>query len=158
MNNTSKKSVFNAVLAALVLLFAVLTALFAVVLNKNANLEKQVKSQNETINDLIDRVDEYENDYVFITVINTNGTASVYKSYIDLELSIMEVLLINGYLQNDFTSYDKENFFFADVLTDVIELKGNPEFYEDNEYGGTLLVGLNNIPANREYTIVRTRW
>ena len=131
----------------------------------NNGYKTQINNQNVIIEryegilaDVLGEDSEYET--VFLTVIELDGSEKEIKVYVDLNLTIRDVLLLNGYTQDDFTSYDGINYYFVNSMTDVPELEDNSDYYESSEWEGVvyrnLVVGINFILMDQNYTVIRT--
>lgn len=132
----------------------------------NESLSSSLQDANNKIDDLLEELgrepseSEKEN-YVVLTVIDEDGNHSVFVVDKRHELSIYDFLLTQkGYSVDDFQSYDGTNYYFANALTDVLELMDNTDYYLTEEWDGveytSLVVGLQAIVIDQDFTVVKT--
>lgn len=158
----NRVNVVRSILATLLLVVVLLGSLLVVNNGKRVDLQERIDTQQDQIKELEDKISELDVEYFTLTVVETDGSEEEIKVYdIYTEMTIMDALVSSGtYEESDFVSYDGINYYFKDTMTDVNELKEDTDFYETSEYNGvtytSLIVGLNNIPADQDYTIERT--
>lgn len=148
---TEKNSIIKIVLIISLLLITLLSTMLVVSLVSNNKLKKQI--------DNIENNDVYNGDLdnYFIIEYQYNEINKKYILSKETQMSIYEFLLTQSFFKaNDFSSFDGINYYFNNTFTDVLELKGNLDYYVKNEYGEFLIVGLQAINITKNLTIVRT--
>lgn len=160
MSKTNKNLVVRiilGVLLALVLTFGSLTVVNYSKINRLNTQIDNLKKVNESLTDAA-----LEN-FVVLKFIDLDGSVTPYFVDKTLNISIYDFLLTTpDFTDSDFASYDGENYYFntneVDVYlkTDVLELQ-NDENYYDLEWG-SLIVGLQAIKLDKNYTVVKDKW
>lgn len=151
----SKKNIFKIVLSSLVMATLVLSGLLWVQTSKINRLNNQINVLKD-INESLES-NEVKNYVTLVYIDNIEDTITHYLVNKELEISIYDYLLTREeFTVDDFSSYDGDNYYFNNALTDVLELKNNEAYYETSEWGTFMLVGLQAIILDQNYTVVRT--
>lgn len=151
----SKKNIFKIVLSSLVMATLVLSGLLWVQTSKINRLNNQINVLKD-INESLES-NEVKNYVTLVYIDNIEDTITHYLVNKELEISIYDYLLTREeFTVDDFSSYVEDNYYFNNALTDVLELKNNEAYYETSEWGTFMLVGLQAIILDQNYTVVRT--
>lgn len=160
MSKTNKNLVVRIILGVLLALVLVFGSLTFVNYGKINRLNKQIDNLKEVNEALTEAAVE---NFVILTFVDIDGSITPYFVDKTLELSIYDFLLTTpDFTDSDFASYDEENYYFNTnevgvyLKTDVLELQDDGNYY-DLEWG-SLIVGLQAITLNKNYTVVRGSW
>lgn len=160
MSNTKKVLTVRIVLGVLTALVLVLGSLTFINYNKVDRLETQIETLKKVNESLEDSAVE---NFVVLNFVDLDGSITPYLVDKTLEISIYDFLLTtNKFKDSDFSSFDGENYYFnssnPDVYlkTDVLELQDDGNYY-DLEWG-SLVVGLQAIILDQNYTVVRDKY
>lgn len=140
-----------------------LIIILSIITLSNVSKINKLNKQIDTLKDVNEKLDNdiYEN-YVILTYIDKTKDDDYVKSYLinkNLDLSIYDFLLTTkDFTSDDFSSFDQKNYYFKDSMTDVLELKDNDTYYLENEYGNTLVKGLQSVKLNKNYTVVKSKY
>ncbi len=152
-----KTNIIKITLWGLTVLIIALSVVIGFQIDTNKKLNIQIDALKEVNKSL---EEDKVGNYVVLNFVDVDGTITPYLVDKTLELTIFEFLLTKDFSADDFESYDGENYYFKDSMTDVLELKDNENYYETNEWGGviytSLVVGLNKIKIDRNYTVIKT--
>lgn len=145
------------VLIAMVLFLSTLTFLNIKKLNRLENQINNLRDTNEVL------LNSSVSEYVILNFVDINGSITPYFVNKNLKISIYDFLLTTkDFKDTDFESFDSKNYYFSAlsstefVKTEVTELKDNSDYYTEDEWGKFLIVGLQAITLDRNYTVVRS--
>lgn len=160
MSQTKKVLIVRIILGVLTALVLLLGSLTIINYNKVNRLETQIVNL-KTVNESLES-SAIEN-FVVLNFVDLDGSVTPYLVDKTLEISIYDFLLTtNKFTDSDFASYDEVNFYFNSstpnvfIKTDVLELKDDEDYY-DLEWG-SLVVGLQAIILDKNYTVVRDKF
>lgn len=174
----SKRNGFKALVFGLA---AVILALVLVVTKGRMDIRK-LRRENQTIIESNKKYDELLKDFVklvkdkdltdeddilkevTLTFVSFGEEVLEVSVFVVLEMSIMDVLIMNGVDESMFgDSYPGfTDRYFKKGFTGVKELEDNPDYYsEESEWDGviwppSLMVGLNNIIVDQDFTVVQS--
>lgn len=159
--SNKKKVLFTRItlglLLALVLLFGSLTIVNQ---KKIGRLETQIENLKD-LNESLENSD-IEN-FVVLNFVDIDGTIKPYFVDKTLNMSIYEFLLTTkDFKDSDFITHNDKDYFLGTdepltyIITDVVELQGNPDYYEIGDGWQMLEVGLQDIIMDQNYTLVKS--
>lgn len=161
MSNEKKVLTLRIIFGVLVASVLLLGALTVIKVLEVKRLEKQVENV-KTVNQSL--LDSSISEYVVLNFVDSDGTITPYFVNKNLNISIYDFLLTTpDFEDSDFSSFNGTDYYFAGTnadgkyyKTEVKELEDNPNFYESSEWGNSLVVGLQAIKINQNYTVIRS--
>jgi hypothetical protein len=156
MSNEKKGLTLRIIFGVLVASVLLLGALTVIKVLEVKRLEKQVENV-KTVNQSL--LDSSVSEYVVLNFVDIDGSITPYLVNKNLGMSIYDFLLTTpDFEDSDFGSFDGTNYYFNSStethITGVVELEDNPNYYDTD--WGFLIVGLQAIIINQNYTVVRS--